>query len=56
MYKAIQLNYYYRFSDDISSMNVFNKILEYAVKIYGNSIQLNINKEMKTNLQLLFLI
>ena len=41
IYKARQLNYSYRFLDDISSMNAYDKILEYAVEIYGNTIQLN---------------
>jgi hypothetical protein len=41
IYLARQLNYSFRFLDDISSMNAFDKILAYAVKIYGNSIQLN---------------
>ena len=45
IYKARQLNYSYRFLDDISSINAFDKISDYAVEIYGNTIQLNKENE-----------
>ena len=40
IYKARQLNDFFRSIDDITSINALDKILEYPVEIYGNTVLL----------------